>query len=178
MVDVGAHRIADEGGVPVSPVATGDVDIAPQRELVEDRGGERWILELWIERIRRELGVRRRDALRERPQRPVLREVALADHVELVVEDEEILRRPVRRERLAFEQRVAADLEVLPEGLVHRQEGGGHPSGGRHELPATHPELLGGGVGELVRASLDALLFLGLRHRHPLAVRHELSGDW
>src|SRR5206468_8484606 len=73
VVDVGAHRIADEGGVPVSPVATGDDDIAPQRELVEDRGGERWILELWIERIRRELGVRRRDALRERPQRPVLR---------------------------------------------------------------------------------------------------------
>src|SRR5207247_4747155 len=123
---------------------------------------ERRILELWIERIRRELGVRRRDALRERPQRPVLREVALADHVELVIEDEEILRRAVRRERLAFEERVAADLEVRPEDLVHRQESSGHPAGGRHELPATHPELFGGGVGDLLRASLDALLLLGL----------------
>src|SRR5207248_6106065 len=82
VVDIGTHRITDEGRVPVSPVATGNVDIAPQRQLVEDGRGERGILELWIERIRRELGMRRSDALRERAQRPVLHEVALAEHVE------------------------------------------------------------------------------------------------
>ena len=174
MEDLGVHRVADQRRAPVSPETFGDVDIAAQGELVGQRG--RPVVQFWIERIRVEL-CRARVSLRERPQPAIRRRVALADHVQLVVEDEEVGRRTVRRKRLALVQRVAAHVEVAPEDLVHRQERGGHASGGRHELPAAHAELLGGGGGELVRARLDALLLLGLRHRHPLAVRHDLSGN-
>src|SRR5262249_8050054 len=97
---------------------------------------------------------------------------------QLVVEDEQVCGKTVRRERLALVQRVAAHLEVASEDLVHRQERRGHASGSRHELPATHAELLGGCVGELVRADLDPLLLLGLWCGHPFAVRYDLSGNW
>src|SRR2546422_11583352 len=83
---------------------------------------------------------------------------ALTDHVELVVEDERVRGRTVGRKRLGLEQRFAAHVEEAPEDLVHRHERRGHASGRRPELPAAHAELLGGAVGELVPARLDALL--------------------
>ena len=160
MVDLVVHRVVDQRGVPVAPRAA---------ELVEQPAG--------IERVLRELLALGGVSLRQGTQRPIGRDHALADHVELVVEHEEAWRRAVRREGLGIEHRAAADVEEAPVHLVHGQEGGGHAAGGGQELSPAHSELLGGAGGELLRSRFDALLFLGLANRHVLPVRHELSGD-
>ena len=80
MENLEVHRVAEERRVPVSPEPARRVQIPVQRKLIEQRGGAGGTPERWIEHIRREFrgsGV----PLRESPQRPVLREVALADHV-------------------------------------------------------------------------------------------------
>src|SRR5262249_54423991 len=83
----------------------------------------------------------------------------------------------VRRESLGLEQRFAGHVEEKPEHLVHRQERRGHASRRRHELSATHAQLLCSAVSKLIRAHPHSLLFLGLRHWPPLSVRHDLSGN-
>src|SRR5207249_9323958 len=114
--DLVVHRVADEGPVPVSPQTVRGVQMAAQRELVGQLGGAGGTPERWVEWIRVEL---RRPGIspRESSQRPVLLGLALANHVELVVEDEQVLRRTVVGERLALVQCVAAHVEVAPEDL-------------------------------------------------------------
>ena len=64
-----------------------------------------------------------------------------------------------------------ADLEEwFAESLVDRDKGRGQTARALKELSAADPELLRGGLSQLLDPELDVLLLLGLRMRHILAV--------
>ena len=149
--------------------------MAAQRELIGQLGGE-VAPERWVERIRMEFR-RAGVPLRESPQRPVLLGFALADHVQLVVEDEQVLRKAVAVASVVLEHLIAIDLEERAVDFIHRQEGGCHASRAGQKCAPADAELLRSLVGEFVCAGFDPSLLLRLRHRHPLAVRHDLSGN-
>ena len=148
--------------------------MAAQRELIGQLGGEA-APERWVERIRMEFR-RAGVPLRESPQRPVLLGFALADHVELVIEDEEVFWKTVVFV-VVFEHLIAIDLEERAVDFIHRHEGGCHASRAGQKCAPADAELLRSLVGEFVCAGFDPSLLLRLRHRHPLAVRYDLSGN-
>src|SRR5207245_9245350 len=120
--DLVVHRVADQRRVPVSPQTLRDVQMAAQRELIGQLGGEA-APERWVKRIRMEFR-RAGVPLRESPQRPVLLGFALADHVQLVVEDEQVLRKAVGVASVVLEHLIAIDLEERAVDFIHPYEAG------------------------------------------------------
>ena len=156
-----ADRRLPERGVPCGPRAP---------ELVRQALG--------VERVLVDAGSGRgrAAALRERAQieRPA---EGLADHVQLIVEHEQIARHAIGGVRGA-EELERAHLEEAAEHLVHGDERGRHAAGGSEEAPPAQRELLRRLIGELGNARLDLALLECLRMREVFAVRHHLGRDW
>ena len=147
----GVDRQADEGRVPDAPGVTPLVPLPARVVGVRlDPGGRR-----------RPLG----DGPQVGRRRP-----AAADEVELVVEDEQVLRRGRLGVRRRFVQLVRADVEEPPVHVVHGEQRGRHAARAAQELPPADAEPVARLVGEFFDPRLDPLLLVGLRHRHVLAV--------
>ena len=152
----GAHRQADQRRIPRPPHLAPFVH-APCRA--------------------RRVALAGRRSLGRRPQGVAARDVGAAHQVELVVEHEQVARDAGLGVRRRFEHLDRIDAEESPEHLVHRQQGGRHAAGRGEERAPIDPQLLAGGLGEILDARLDSLLRRGLRDRHVLAVGDHARRD-
>ena len=122
-----------------------------------------------VERVAGEPG--RRRPLRDRAQGHCADAGGAAHEVELVVDDEQVLRRAVLGV-VGLEHLLLLDVEELAAvHLVHGEEGRRHAPARAEETPAADPKLLRRAVGQLLHPRFHLLLRLALRGRHVLPVR-------
>ena len=170
-----------------------EIDVLDELHEMEVRAGDRRLAErrvprapgtpqligqaLGVERILVEAGgrSRRTGALRHRAQRQRAVE-GLADHVQLVVEHEEIARHAVCRVRRP-EQLERIHVEEAAEHFVHGDESRRHAPRRSEEAPAAHAEPAARLARELGDAYLELALLQGLSERKVFAVRHHLRRD-
>ena len=98
------------------------------------------------------------DLAQERAERRRRRPAAAANHVELVVEDEQVARRAGLGVSDGLEHLDGIDVEEAAEDFVHREEGRRHAAGAGEERRRSTPSFLLRAFGQLVDAGFDALL--------------------
>jgi hypothetical protein len=98
------------------------------------------------------------------------RRLAAADQVQLVVEDEQVLRRGSLRVRRRLVQLIWADVKESAVNVVHGEQRGRRATGAGQELPPADAEFSARLVHEFAHPRFDPFLLVGLRDRHVLAV--------